>query len=273
MPTSSRLPPPRSPTTPSGRWNPETTPSAESRASRVPDKSSIGWPQASRAASRNAGPLVASRAAAVANTCSWGHLERPAQHPEPRERLQGTGHAVVVQPSRRGDVAAEAAQDLLVVDRCRSSRQTLVGDEADRVRADVDDRDRAPDLKPPGRLTVSRSVIGNHVHVLRREIDGTGLLRRAPTYDEKGAGQCLLGLSPSLSRFGLPLLPSPGIGFVVCCGRGSRHDLARNGGGHVGESSRRTLGEVFGRRSGLRAGLFDSLSRLADRLSRGLVVL
>ena len=73
--------------------------------------------------------------------------------------------------------------------------------------------------------------------------------------------------------FWLASLAKPGIGFVVRCGRGSRHDLARNAGGHVGESSRGTLGEVFGRRSGLRAGLFDSLSRLADRLSSGLVVL
>ena len=58
-----------SPTTPSGRWTPDITPSAESLASRSPESSAISMPpSASRAAATNSGPFEASRAAAVAIT-------------------------------------------------------------------------------------------------------------------------------------------------------------------------------------------------------------
>ena len=45
-------------------------------------------------------------------------------------------------------LAAEAGQHLLVEDRRRRARQPLVDDEAHRVRADVDDRDRRPVVEP-----------------------------------------------------------------------------------------------------------------------------
>ena len=63
---SSSEPPPRSPTMPSGLWMPETTPSADSFASRGPDRISMGTPQMRSALAMKSGPLEASRQAAVA---------------------------------------------------------------------------------------------------------------------------------------------------------------------------------------------------------------
>ncbi len=51
---------------PSGRWKPHTMPSADNSASRLPDSTVIGTPQAASARSMKAGPLRASRQAAVA---------------------------------------------------------------------------------------------------------------------------------------------------------------------------------------------------------------
>ena len=68
MSTSSRLPPPRSPTTPFGSRKPDTTPSADRRASSLPDRRSTLTPVACSTAAMNSGPLAASRGAAVAIT-------------------------------------------------------------------------------------------------------------------------------------------------------------------------------------------------------------
>ncbi len=65
---SSSEPPPRSPTIPSGLWIADTTPSAESSASRRPERSLISFRIAASAAERKAGPFEASRTAAVAIT-------------------------------------------------------------------------------------------------------------------------------------------------------------------------------------------------------------
>ena len=51
---------------PSGLWMPEMTPSADSLASRGPDRISIFAPQIRSALAMKSGPLVASRQAAVA---------------------------------------------------------------------------------------------------------------------------------------------------------------------------------------------------------------
>ena len=51
---------------PSGLWMPETTPSADSCASRGPDRILIVTPQMRSALAMKSGPLVASRQAAVA---------------------------------------------------------------------------------------------------------------------------------------------------------------------------------------------------------------
>ena len=82
--TSSSEPPPRSPTIPSGLCIPETTPSAESSASRRPDSTSTGTPQILRASAMNGRPLRASRQAAVA----IAHMRStPMVSHRPRKRL------------------------------------------------------------------------------------------------------------------------------------------------------------------------------------------
>ena len=70
-------------------------------------------------------------------------LDRVAEHPEAGQRLERARHRLVGEPPGGEDVAAESAQDLLVVERRRRPAHPLVGDEAHRVRAAVDDRDRA----------------------------------------------------------------------------------------------------------------------------------
>src|SRR5947209_12118884 len=69
---SSSEPPPRSPTMPSGLWKPDTTPSALSSASRLPETSAILVPHTRSASAMKALPLLASRHAAVASTWSCG---------------------------------------------------------------------------------------------------------------------------------------------------------------------------------------------------------
>ena len=66
--TSSRLPPPRSPTTPSARGMPAITPRADRRASCRPDRMRTVKPHSCATRSTNAPPLSASRTAAVATT-------------------------------------------------------------------------------------------------------------------------------------------------------------------------------------------------------------
>ena len=104
---------------------------------------------------RKAGPFAASRAAAVASTQDLADADRVAEHAEARERLERPLDRVLRQPAGGGDVAAEPAQELLVVERRRRPGQALVDDEAHRVRADVDDRHRPADLEAPVRLAAA----------------------------------------------------------------------------------------------------------------------
>ncbi len=80
-----------------------------------------------------------------------------AEHAVAGERLEGALHGFLVEPAGGGHVAPEAAHDLLVVERHRRARQAFVGDEADGVRADIDNGDGAADLEP------ARSRVEQHV--------------------------------------------------------------------------------------------------------------
>ena len=75
------------------------------------------------------------------------HIESLAEHAKSGQGPQRSLDCVIIKPSRGRDVAAEPAQDLFVVDRGRRPRQAFIGDEAHRVRADIDDRNRAPDQR------------------------------------------------------------------------------------------------------------------------------
>ncbi len=68
--TTSRLPPPRSPAIPSGWWKPATIPSALRRASSAPDRILTDASVTVSTAAMNSRPFEASRAAAVAMTCT-----------------------------------------------------------------------------------------------------------------------------------------------------------------------------------------------------------
>ena len=69
---------------------------------------------------------------------------RVAEHAEPLQRRQRLGDRVLRQEAGRGDASPQAAERLLVERRRRRSRLQFVSDQADRVRADVHDRDRRP---------------------------------------------------------------------------------------------------------------------------------
>ena len=126
---------------PSGLWKPEMMPSAESSASRWPDTMVIGTPTTFSARAMNSRPLLASRQAAVAIAHSL-----PTRMPRKRAKAHQRGErlvdGVLGEQAGREHLAAEAGEHLFVEDRRQAARQPLVDDEADRVRADVDDRDR-----------------------------------------------------------------------------------------------------------------------------------
>ena len=167
--TTSRLPPPRSPATPSGSWKPEMTPSAVRRASSAPDRTATWTPVIASTAAMNSRPFEASRGAAVASTCSDGDVHLRRQRAEAADRRQRRGDRLGLEPAARRQAAGEAAELLLVEQRRRRARQPLVDDETDRVRADVDDGDRAAAVRAgPARLR------SGHGHVRSRSWHACG---------------------------------------------------------------------------------------------------
>ena len=69
-----------------------------------------------------------------------GDAHRPAQDAEALQRPQRLGRRVLGKKAGRRDAATEPAQHLLVEDRGERAAQRFIGDEADRIRPDVDDR-------------------------------------------------------------------------------------------------------------------------------------
>ena len=127
---------------PSGLWNPEVIPSAESSASRRPVTIVIGTPH------DLLGP--ADERAAVAGVAAGGGRDRPqladphglAQRAEAHQRGQRLVDGILGEQPGGQHLAAEAGENLFVEDRRQAAGQPLVDDEADRVRPDVDDADR-----------------------------------------------------------------------------------------------------------------------------------
>ena len=73
---------------------------------------------------------------------------RAAEHFEPLQRRQSLGDRLVRQKACCRNAFAEAAQHLFVEGRRRRPRQGFVGDEAHRIRTDVDDRHRLAGQAP-----------------------------------------------------------------------------------------------------------------------------
>ena len=140
-PTSSTLPPPRSPISPSASGMPETTPSAESRASSEPERMRTGTRQRLRTVSANSTPLTASRTAAVASMSSRATPMALARRTKRPRFTMRRFDAFLVQPPVAAEPAAEAAEHLLVEQQQRRARQAVEDDETDRIRSDIDDAD------------------------------------------------------------------------------------------------------------------------------------
>jgi hypothetical protein len=83
-----------------------------------------------------------------------------AKHAEAGQSLEGALDGFVVQASGGRHVPPEPAHDLLVVERHRGARQAFIGDEAHRVRADIDDGYRPSDPQAAGRGVEPRLMPG-----------------------------------------------------------------------------------------------------------------
>ena len=114
-------------------------------------------------------PFEASRGAAVARTWSAAARICVGQRDEAADGGQRRGDRLGVEPAARGDAAAEAAQLLLVEERRRRAAEPLVDDEADRVRADVDDGDRPAAVGEPAGRLVARARGSDASGTLARE--------------------------------------------------------------------------------------------------------
>lgn len=83
-----------------------------------------------------------------------------AKPAEANQRLKRDAFGLLAQPARRGKTAAETCKHLLVEQNRGRPRQTLVNDQADRVRSDVDHRNgpvpfNRPRTMPSGSLSAT----------------------------------------------------------------------------------------------------------------------
>ena len=76
------------------------------------------------------------------------HVQDVAQRAEASQRVERRLDGVGGQQPGRLNLPSEAGEHFLIEDRRRRARQAFVDDEADRVRADVDDGNRRPVIKP-----------------------------------------------------------------------------------------------------------------------------
>ena len=134
---------------PSGLWMPEMTPSADSFASRGPDRISILAPQMRSALAMKSGPLLGVAAGGGGDRVDAADLLDPAQRAKAPQRRQRLGDGVGRQQAGALDLAAEPAQRLLVEDGDEAARHRLIDDETNRVRTDVDDGDAGSALARP----------------------------------------------------------------------------------------------------------------------------
>ena len=76
------------------------------------------------------------------------HVQDVAQSAESSQCIERRLDGVGGQQPGRLNLSSEAREHLLIEDRRRRARQAFVDDEADRVRADVDNGNRRPVVKP-----------------------------------------------------------------------------------------------------------------------------
>ena len=96
------------------------------------------------------------------------HMQDVAQRAKTLERVERGVDSVRRQQTGRLHLAAEAGQHFFIEDRRRGARQPFIDDEADRVRTDIDDRDRRPVIEPALGLVRARMLDGRPLTPLRR---------------------------------------------------------------------------------------------------------
>ncbi len=142
-PTRSRLPPPRSPSTPSAPGVPLSNPTAASRASSAPLRTWTCRPHVFSTRARNAWPSLASRTADVPSASSRSTSMASASLTN-RARLRSASETPVgAQFSGFRHAAGERALGLFVEDGNRQAGGRLVDHQTNGVGADIDDADTA----------------------------------------------------------------------------------------------------------------------------------
>ena len=129
---------------PSGRWKPDTTPSADNSASRLPESTSISGAADALGLGDEDLAVLGVAAGGSRDRQDLASLQAVAQRAKASERRQRLLDRIGGQQSRRLHLTAEPAQYFLVEDRGRTAGQPLVDHQPHRVRADIDDGNRRP---------------------------------------------------------------------------------------------------------------------------------
>ena len=127
---------------PSALGIPETTPSAESRASSSPLSTRTLSPQRRPTSRTKSFPLAASRTAAVAMKAGRSTPIPRARRPNRAIAAERTFGRLIADLAGPGQLFAEPAGGALVEHRHRRPAIAVIDDEPHGVGADVDDRDR-----------------------------------------------------------------------------------------------------------------------------------
>ena len=172
--TSSTLPPPRSPIRPSASGMPDSTPSADRRASSSPLRMRTWKLQRSRHEIDEFAAVRSVADSGGADDVDALHPHRIRQRAEPRKALQRHPHAVDRQLAGRAQAARQTAQDLFVEDGGRRPLGAFIDHEANRIRADVDNGNRA--------------VVGHHVGLIATRQNAWHAFRLASISKDAPAG-------------------------------------------------------------------------------------
>ena len=189
--TSSRLPPPRSPAMPSAGWKPRND--AERRIVGL----LAAGQHADLGAENRLGPVDEIRAVLrLAGRGGRQHIHAARRRPGRTARGSGgtppsrASTRLGIELAGRDDAAAEAGQHLFVEQHGRRARQPLIDDETDRVRPDVDDRQRSAVLAAGPAMQISHQLAA-----------ASAFLRRLNWAMRLGA--CDFSASPRPERLGL----------------------------------------------------------------------
>jgi hypothetical protein len=181
---SSRLPPPRSPATPSASSKPATTPRAAIRASSAPDKNGDRHAAYRLDLGDERCPVCRLAGRGRGQHVKLGDALLAGERGEAPDGGKGLVDRVGCKAAAFRDPRTQAREHLFVEQRRRRSRQPLINDKPDGVRTDVDDGDRAAAGYPAGR----GSVIGERLSREGRAKLHEGAMISAIDRDLTGSG-------------------------------------------------------------------------------------